>query len=76
MKVAMIDTLPAIKIKHGEAVLKDDEGYSNIDDVQQEIFTILGNPTYKLVSDYSQQCLQEDGDYYSKMDISQHEIII
>ena len=56
-----------------QPVLQDDHTYSSVDDAQQQMFALSGNPAYKTVPEHSEQPLQEDDRAYSNIDISQQE---
>ena len=56
-----------------QPALQDDHDYSTVDDVQQQLLAISGNPTYKFVPEHDQKSLQEDDRAYSNIDISQQD---
>ena len=64
------DTIP---VDSKEPALQDDLDYSTVDDVQQQMLAISGNPAYKFVPDHSQQPMQEDDRVYSNIDACQQE---
>ena len=57
-------------------ILQDDHDYSTVDDMQQQMFAISGNPAYKAVAEHSQHPLQEEDRAYSNIDISQQEAVV
>ena len=59
-----------------QPVLPDDRAYSTVDDMQQQMVVVSGNPAYTIVPEHSQQPLQEDDQAYSNVDISQQEAVI
>ena len=64
------DTVP---VESQQPALKDDHDYSTVDDVQQQMLAIAGNPAYKFVPEHDQKPVQEDDQAYSNIDISQQE---
>ena len=59
--------------KSQQPELQDDHDYSTVDDVQQQMLAIAGNPAYKFVPEPDQNPMQEDDGAYSNIDISQQE---
>ena len=67
------DTVP---VEIPQPPLQDDHDYSTVDDVQQQMLAISGNPAYKFVPEHDQKSLQEDDRAYSNIDISQQEEVV
>ena len=65
-----------ILVDSQQPVLQDDHTYSFVDDAQQQMFALPGNPAYNIVPEHSQQPLQEDDQAYSNIDISQQEEVV
>ena len=64
------DTIP---VDSRQPALQDDNDYSTVDDVQQQMLVISGNPAYKFVPKHSHQPLEEDDQAYSNIDVCQQE---
>ena len=62
------DTVP---VESQQPALQDDHDYSTVDDIQQQMLAISGNPAYKFVPEHDQKPLQKDDQAYSNIDISQ-----
>ena len=67
------DTVP---VESQQPALQDDHDYSTVDDVQQQMLALSGNPAYKFVPEHDQNSLQEDDRAYSNIDISQQEEVV
>ena len=64
-----------VHVESQHPALQDDHDYSTIDDMQQQMLAISGNPAYEFVSEHDQKPMQEfeDDRAYSNIDISQQE---
>ena len=67
------DTIP---VDSQQVAIQDDQNYSTVDDVQQQLLAVSSNPAYKFVPEHSQQLLQGDDRVYSNIDISQQEEVV
>ena len=67
------DTIP---VDSEEPALQNDHDYSTVDDAQQQVLAISGNPAYKFAPEHSQQPLEEDDRAHSNIDISQQEEVV
>ena len=56
-----------------QPALQDVSDYSTVDDVQQQMLGISGNPAYKFVPEHNQNPMQEYDQAYVKMDSGQQE---
>ena len=72
-KSPVADTVP---MESQQPALQDDHDYSTVDDLQQQMLAISGNPAYKFVPKHDQKSLQEDDRAYSNIDISQQEEVV
>ena len=65
-----------IPVDSQQPAQQDDQNYSTVDDVQQQMLTISPNPAYKFVPEHNQYPLQGDDQTYSNIDISQQEEVV
>ena len=59
-----------------QPALQDDYEYSTVDDVQQKLLAISGNPAYKFVPEHDLKYMQEDDPPYINMDIIQQAEVV
>ena len=65
-----------ILVDSQQPVLQDEHTYSSVDETQEQMAAMVGNPAYKIVPELSQEALQEDDRAYSNIDISQQEDVV
>ena len=68
-----VDNVP---VESKQPALQDGHNYSTVDDVQQHMLAISGNPAYKFVPEHDQKPMQEDDQAYVNIDsIQQGEVV-
>ena len=65
-----------VSVESQQPAQQDDCDYSTVDDVQQQILAISGNPAYKFAPEHDQKPTQEDGQPYFNTDIRQQEEVV
>ena len=67
------DTVP---VESQQPALQDDQNYTTVYDVQQQMLAMSSNPAYKFVPEHSQQPLQGDDRVYSNINVSKQEKVV